>query len=88
MSTTKEMTARDAKNRFGELLDAAQRMPVHITKNGRNVAVLLSFEDYERYECSEDALWAARAEAAHGEDDYLGPAASDVLLKDLLDAAD
>ncbi len=88
MSTTKEMTARDAKNRFGELLSVAQRTPVHITKNGRNVAVLLSLEEYERYERSEDALWAARAEAAHDEDGYLGPAASDALLKDLLDVRD
>lgn len=88
MILRKEMTARDAKNRFGELLDSAQRTPVHITKNGRNVAVLLSLEDYDRYERSEDALWAARAEAAHAKDSYLGPAESDALLKDLLNATD
>ena len=40
-------TATDAKNRFGELLEAAHRAPVEIDKKGRPVAVLLSFEDYQ-----------------------------------------
>jgi prevent-host-death family protein len=39
------MTARDAKNRFGELMDRAQREPVLITKNNRPVSVMVSFED-------------------------------------------
>ena len=41
-------TARDAKNRFGQLLDSAQRGPVGITKNGRVVTVMLSIEQYRR----------------------------------------
>lgn len=41
-------TAREAKNRFGQLLDNAQRGPVSITKNGRAVTVMLSVEQYER----------------------------------------
>ena len=44
----KETTARDAKNRFGQFLDAAQRTPVSVTKNGRVVAVMMSVEHYER----------------------------------------
>jgi prevent-host-death family protein len=39
-------TAADAKNRFGELLDAARREPVRIEKHGRAVAVMVSEEDY------------------------------------------
>ena len=39
--------ATEAKNNFGELLDAAHREPVEISKKGRAVAVLLSVEDYE-----------------------------------------
>jgi prevent-host-death family protein len=38
----------DAKNRFGQLLDAAQRAPVTVTKKGRPAAVIMSVEDYER----------------------------------------
>ena len=44
----KETTARDAKNRFGQFLDAAQRAPVSVTKNGRVVTVMMSVEHYER----------------------------------------
>ena len=42
------ITALDAKNRFGQLLDAARRGPVTVTKKGRPAAVLLSVEDYAR----------------------------------------
>ena len=41
-------SATDAKNKFGFVLDAAQREPVTITKQGRQVAVVLSQVDYER----------------------------------------
>ena len=43
-----EMTALEAKNRFGQLIDAAQRRPVTVTKNGRAAVVVMSVEDYER----------------------------------------
>ena len=33
----KEVAAREAKNRFGHLLDAAQSAPVRVTKKGRAV---------------------------------------------------
>lgn len=44
------MSAKDAKNHFGELLMEAQKAPVTIEKNGRPVAVLLSFEEHEEIE--------------------------------------
>ena len=43
-----DLTAREAKNRFGQLLDAAQRAPVRITRNGRAVAVMLSTQLYDQ----------------------------------------
>jgi prevent-host-death family protein len=42
------ISAIEAKNRFGQLLDAAQRAPVTVTKKGRPAAVVMSVEDYER----------------------------------------
>ncbi len=42
------ISAIDAKNHFGQLLDAAQREPITVTKKGRPAAVVLSVEDYER----------------------------------------
>ena len=44
----KEIAARDAKNRFGRLLDAVQSAPVRVTKKGRAVGVMMSMQQYER----------------------------------------
>ncbi|MDP2833070.1 MAG: type II toxin-antitoxin system Phd/YefM family antitoxin [Pseudomonadota bacterium] len=41
----KVMTARDAKNHFGEFLDTSRREPVVVTKNNRPVGVMISIED-------------------------------------------
>lgn len=41
----KVMSARDAKNHFGEFLDSARREPVVITKNDRPVGIMISIED-------------------------------------------
>jgi len=42
--------ATEAKNRFGELLEAVNREPVKIAKNGRTVAVMLSAKAYSDME--------------------------------------
>jgi prevent-host-death family protein len=44
----KSMSAKDAKNGFGLLLDTARAEPVLIEKYGRAVVVVLSVEEYER----------------------------------------
>ena len=41
------MSAKDAKNHFGELLLEAQKGPVTIERNGRPTAVVLSAEEHE-----------------------------------------
>jgi prevent-host-death family protein len=41
-----EMSATDAKNKFGQMLEMAQAEPVRIQKNGRDVAIVLSPEQY------------------------------------------
>ncbi len=43
----KTVAAKDAKNRFGQLIDDAQRGPVTIEKNGRPYAVVQSYTDFE-----------------------------------------
>ena len=40
------ITATQAKNKFGQVLEMAQAEPVRIQKNGRDVAVVLSPEQY------------------------------------------
>ncbi len=44
----KTITAIDAKNKFGQLIEAAQRQPVTVTKKGRASVVVMSVADYER----------------------------------------
>ena len=40
------MTSLVAQSQFGTLIDASQRQPVTVTRRGRPVAVVLSYEDY------------------------------------------
>lgn len=84
----KRFAAKAAKNGFGALLDAAQREPVTIEKKGRPVAVVLSVEEYERFEALENAWWLARAEAGDRKGDWLGTEVSEEFLKALLRAED
>lgn len=42
------INATDAKNRFGQLLEMAKAEPVHVQKNGRDVGIMLSPEQYEK----------------------------------------
>jgi prevent-host-death family protein len=42
------MTALEAKNGFGQFLDAVQRGPVTVTKNGREVGAMISRADLEK----------------------------------------
>ena len=48
MAVMKEITAKDAKNCFGQLLDAVQSTPVRVTQKGRSVGVMMSMQHYER----------------------------------------
>lgn len=44
----KTVAATEAKNRLGAILDAAQREPIVIRRQDRDIAVLLSIADYDR----------------------------------------
>jgi prevent-host-death family protein len=44
----KTMTASDARRRFGQLLKTAQSEPVCIRKQGRDVAIMLSPDEFRR----------------------------------------
>ena len=41
------VTSVDAQNRFGQLLDMAQREPVTVTRHGRAAAFIVSPRDME-----------------------------------------
>ena len=44
----KSVSATEAKQRFAALIDTAQREPVVIRRQNRDVAVIVSAEEYER----------------------------------------
>ena len=44
----KTVAATEAKNRLGAILDDAQREPIVIRRQNRDIAVVLSMADYER----------------------------------------
>ncbi len=65
----REIAAREAKNRFGNLLDAAQSAPVRVTRKGRADGVVMSVQQYEKLR---GAAWERLAATA----DALGEEAS------------
>ena len=75
----KTFTANEAKTRFGEFIDFAQREPVRVTRRDRVVGVLVSAQDYE----SMRAFFADRL--AHGMDKAASQAAAAGLTPALLD---
>ena len=77
----KTMTAAKAKNAFGQMIEAAQREPVLITKQNRPVGVFMSIRDVE------DTIWGEEALKAHKEG-YIGEDASKALMDKLLNERD
>lgn len=57
------ITSTDAKNRFGQVLDEAQKRPVVIEKSGRRHSVVLSAEMYDRLVARAGAAAEPPAEA-------------------------
>ena len=44
----KIVTALEAKTRFGEVLEAAKRQPISVTRNGRPSVVIMSADSFAR----------------------------------------
>ncbi len=53
--------ATELKTRLGKYLDAAIKEPVFVEKNGRNTAVIISFEEYNHLLELEDFYWGIKA---------------------------
>ena len=61
------VSATEIKNRLGQYLTRVAVEPVTIEKNGRPAAVLLSYEEYELLQRSDDFFWGQAARAAEAE---------------------
>ena len=62
----KTMSAREAKNAFGLMIDTARAEPVLIEKHGRGVVMVISVEEYERLQCKEATLAVPEETTAGG----------------------
>lgn len=51
----KTMSAREAKNGFGLMIDTARAEPVLIEKHGRSVVVVVSVEEFARLNAAANA---------------------------------
>ncbi|MDO8954082.1 MAG: type II toxin-antitoxin system prevent-host-death family antitoxin [Gammaproteobacteria bacterium] len=79
----KTETATQAKIHFGRVLADSMLEPILIEKSGRNVAVLISYDEYQRMSSLEDQYWISKAAEAKNEG-LIGVKASEKLLQDLL----
>lgn len=75
------MSARDAKNSFGKLIDIARAEPVAIEKHGRAVVVVLSIEAYERLQFARETPTEAKPIDSRDGDLRLGQAAVSAISK-------
>ncbi|MFA6312555.1 MAG: type II toxin-antitoxin system prevent-host-death family antitoxin [Sterolibacterium sp.] len=76
--------ATDAKQHFGEYLNAALYQPVMVQKSGKSVAVILSAAEYERLVAIEDAQIVHEVRQAE-ERGYLGAEGSAKLIGELME---
>ncbi len=60
--------ATEMRNKFGRYLERTLVEPVIVEKSGRQVAVLISMEEYNRLTKLEDAYWGELALAAQREE--------------------
>lgn len=79
------LTSKEAQNRFGEMMESAQREPIMIKRHGRPVAVVMSQKEYERLQAMEDAIWAERAKEAAAEG-FLGINETKTFIENTLNA--
>lgn len=58
-----KVKSTEAKTNFGEILTASQREPVVIQKNGKDVSVLISYEEFKEYQkvVASDRYWGELA---------------------------
>lgn len=81
----KTVPATEAKNRFGAILDDAQREPVVIQRQERDIAVVLSMADYERLRSGNARAFLELRRSVAAEAEKAG--LTDEVLRGLLRAA-
>lgn len=79
----KTINAKEAQNNFGDLMNEVMKDPMVINKYGKPRAVLMSFEEYEKFAKFEDFYWLNRAQEA-AEEGFLSAKESDTFITNIL----
>jgi prevent-host-death family protein len=79
------VTAREAKNTFGDTLLRALRSPVQITRNGKPIAVLMSVENYRQTEELKMAALKHMVEQADREMEAGNFTDGELFMKEIID---
>lgn len=79
------LSSKEAKDKFGVLMDTARREPVTITKHSRPAVVVVSSERYAELEAAEDRYWLELARQGR-ESGSMGVEASEAYIRSVLDA--
>lgn len=77
------ITAKEAKDRFGEVMAVAGHETVVITKYGRPETAMISARRLEELERAEDSYWVLQAKLGQASG-YIGPEASEKLLEEMI----
>ena len=72
------------KTKPGEVLDKVKNTPITVERYGKPVAIIITPEQYERFENLEDAYWLKVIEARRKEGGYLSADESLKAVQDLL----
>jgi len=86
-----KLTAKEARDRFGEVMSVAQHETVTITKYGRPEAAVISARQLAKFEqameIAEDAYWLEQAEKGRASG-FLSVEESEVFLNEMLNTPD
>ena len=79
------LTSAEAQNRFGQLLDTAQREPITITRRGRPIAVLVAMQDYVEMQREKQAMTGALVAGRNAIAAFRGSGSKDTVSELLAD---
>jgi prevent-host-death family protein len=77
------INSREAQSNFSELMMKVIKEPIVIQKHGKPAAVLISPEEFEKFQKLEELYWALKVEEAE-KNGYLSSQDSDNLLNNIL----
>lgn len=78
-----KMNAKDAQAHFGEIMSTIRKEPVAITRYGKEAAVVISHDEYQKFQNLEELYWFLKAEEAEKEG-YLSLEDTESLLNSIL----